>query len=269
MTLFAKILKKWKADQCGNPALRLPEFEYNNHPTINRIIFICGLHRSGTTLLERLLSSKFDVSYLRASVPESEGQHMQSVYKPAYEYGGPGRFAFSEQAYQDVEALTDFHMHRNKITDEWKNFVVGKSEVLLEKSPPNLIKIDWLRRVFPGSQFVIMTRDPRAVAAATLKWSKSSLPELMMHWGAAHSQALKAFRERDCTIVRYEDLIKDSNYELERTAHFLGLEARKRCSALEERHIELVNTNEKYIKAHAGARYGSGIWNHFGYDLSS
>ena len=248
-------------------AVRLENVDYCNNPKLERVVFVCGLHRSGTTLLERMLATSYELSYLRASVPESEGQHMQSVYRAAYHYGGPGRFAFSRAMRDELSSLGRTENCRERIMADWSRFVVGDSTTLLEKSPPNLTKIHWLRQVFPESRFVIMARDPRAVSAATQKWSKTSLPELMIHWNTAYSQAIEDFREEDCTIIRYEDLTEAPGAEIRRVAEFLQLVPRVAPEVMEERHSEMRNSNTKYFEMHEGTRYGSGIWNRFNYSV--
>ena len=247
---------------------RLPNLSYNDDPTLDRFIFICGLHRSGTTLLELLLSAKYDVSYLRSSVPESEGQHMQSVYRAANHFGGSGRFAFSSEMRAELDAhLSDPEDCRAKIVSDWSRFVVGSSRTLLEKSPPNLTKIFWLRQTFPGCRFVIITRDPRAVSAATQKWANLPLAELMRHWDAAYTQAMTDYKAADCIMVRYEDLCRAPEEEIGRVADFLELATRDGSGHVEERHKELVNSNAKYIEMHGGANYGTGIRHDLGYDI--
>lgn len=270
MPYFRKLYQTLKgvSGKPGGPVERFAELDYVHDPQIDRIVFICGLHRSGTTLLERLLSARCDTSCLRARVIESEGQHMQRVYAPATRYGGPGRFAFSAaRADADLTALGDPVARGRDVLAAWRGFVVGESPVLLEKSPPNLTKIAWLRQAFPGSRFVIMTRDPRAVAGATRKWSGTSLPELVMHWSAAYSRALADFADNDCIALRYEDLMDDPTAELDRLAAFLDLAPRRNGSGLEERHRTLSNSNTRYIAAHDGMTYGMGAWDSFGYSL--
>lgn len=243
---------------------RLADVDYNDAPRIERMLFICGLHRSGTTLLERLLVNRFDLACLRADVHESEGQHMQSVYSPAYKFGGPGYFAFSNPMRKELDALTDYAHHGRQILDEWERFVVGTSNVLIEKSPPNLTKIAWLRRVFPGARFVILLRDPRAVSAATQKWSKNSLPELMMHWNVAYHLAEKDFDPADCCHVRYEDLCTQPDAVLNQLGAFADLAPREAAGGIEQRFADLANTNAKYLSMH-DCEYGDGVWSRFGY----
>ena len=256
-----------QGDGEGSAVARLDGCVYNDDPKLSRVVFICGLHRSGTTLLERLMATRYDVSYLRANTPESEGQHMQTVFPIAAKYGGPGRFAFSDAMVADLETLSDHAACHRAIMESWSRFVVGTSGVLLEKSPPNLTKIAWLRAVFPGSRFVVLTRDPRAVAGATQKWSNTSLAELVLHWNIAHARASADLRDEDCITVRYEDLTQDPNAALSRIARFCALEEKPGAQDVEDRFSDIRNSNDKYLPAHSGVSYGPGIWSKFGYDL--
>ena len=180
------------------------------------------------------------------------------------DFGGPGRFAFSRAMMQELEGLRDHADCRERILADWRRFVVGTAPVLLEKSPPNLTKIWWLRSVFPDSRFVVVTRDPRAVAAATQKWSGTSLTELMLHWNTAYSHALDDFRVEDSIHLRYEDLTAHPDDEIARLGAFLECEARPEPGPLEENYTRLRNSNARYIAAHEGTRYGAGIWDRFG-----
>ena len=54
-----------------------------------KFVFICGLHKSGTSLLFRILRDHPDMSgFTNTGVPKDEGQHLQSVYPPAWRFGG-------------------------------------------------------------------------------------------------------------------------------------------------------------------------------------
>jgi hypothetical protein len=199
------------------------------------------------------------------NVSENEGQHAQAVYSPAFVFGGPGRFAFSADMRRELKALCDFENHRKAILSDWAAFVVGSSPTLIEKSPPNLTKIWWLRNVFPGAKFIILARDPLAVAGATLKWSRTSLEELMMHWHVAYSAALKDISPDDCITVRYEDFTADPETSVDRIGQFLAVERRPEALTISNRFKEMSNSNGKYIVMHGGRTYGKGAWNDFGY----
>ena len=67
----------------------------------HKLVFVGGLHRSGTTPLARVLAEHPDVSGFGATRPtgvtEDEGQHLQDLYPAARAYGGAGRFALPDQ----------------------------------------------------------------------------------------------------------------------------------------------------------------------------
>lgn len=252
----------------GQPVERREGIAYAANPRIERLVFICGLHRSGTTLLEHLLVSALRLSCLRMTVPENEGQHAQTVYSPAAVFGGPGRFAFSQEMERELHLLEDHDACRARILADWKPFVSGDFPALIEKSPPNLTKIWWLRKVFPGSKFLILTRDPRAVAGATQKrWGNGRLEDLVRHWHVAHSMALRDMDDGDCLGIRYEDLLQFEERTVTAISRFLGVAERSGRQTLPVRFRTLSSSNEGYIAMHGGRVYGAGAWNAFGYDI--
>ena len=76
-----------------------------NSVTSPCFIFVCGLHRSGTSVLHRAIRAHPDISGIDGTKsPEDEGQHLQSVYLPGGKFGGPGAFAL---AADDFEAFAE------------------------------------------------------------------------------------------------------------------------------------------------------------------
>ena len=213
-----------------------------------RMVFICGLHRSGTSLLEHHLSARYQVARLRGRVPENEGQFLQDVFPLEQPYGGPGHFAFYPQmSWGPVADPALAETIRARILTTWAPWIDRGGAVLVEKSPPNVTRIPYLRSVFSGARFVVWTRDPRAVSGSTQRWTASPLPLLMMHWNAAYMRAI-ADLEDDCLVESYEAFCDDPDATLTRIAGFCRLAPRVPPLPLTPRFARIANENAKYIE---------------------
>jgi hypothetical protein len=175
----------------------------------HRHLFICGLHRSGTSILHRVLRAHPQISgFHNTGVPEDEGQHLQSIFPPARAFGGPGKFCFADEAHLTEKSSLVTEDNRKKLAAEWHHHWDLSKTVLIEKSPPNIIRSRFLQAMFPDSYFVFLVRHPIAVASATQKWSHTQLPELVQHWDLAHQTMLQDRKHLShYLLIRYEDLV--------------------------------------------------------------
>ena len=86
----------------------------------HKFVFICGLHRSGTTILHECMRDHPDISgFYDTGAPHDEGQHLQDVFLPAYKFGGPGKFGFDQRAAlnENSELITD--INKRKLYKDW------------------------------------------------------------------------------------------------------------------------------------------------------
>ena len=191
----------------------------------HRFVFLAGLHRSGTTLLARLLAAHPEVSgFSGTGVDADEGQHLQTVYPAAKVWGGPGRFGFAPEAHFTETQASEEKARR--LFEEWSPHWDLTRPVLLEKSPPNLLKTLFLQALFPGSQFVIVLRHPIAASLATAKWRQTRrFGRLLEHWLRCHEifEADKPRLER-VHVIRYEDLVREPEPVLRGVFEFLELD---------------------------------------------
>lgn len=114
---------------------------------------------------------------------------------------------------------------RARLWASWCPYWDLNKPVLVEKSPPNLVRTRFLQAIFPQSLFLIVVRHPIAVAYATKKWSRTRVGSLMRHWMVAHELLLADIPlvER-IRIVRYEDLVAHPGEVLQQVFDFVGLE---------------------------------------------
>lgn len=210
--------------------------------TTHQHVFIGGLHRSGTSLLHRILASHPDISgFSDTDAIEDEGQHLQSVYSPANVYGGAGRFAFDSDAYLDESSPLVTDANRKALYGSWAKYWDESASTLIEKSPPNVIRSRFLQALFPGARFIFVTRDPVAVSLATHKWAPDSWWQLLMHWEVAHRILLKDLPYiHHYRLVRYEEFMQNPDAVLANLCDFLG------CSAITPNEEIQPDVNRRY-----------------------
>lgn len=218
--------------------------EFDAPPLLDgaRLAFIGGLHRSGTSLIHRCLSDHPEVSgFQNTGVPEDEGQHLQSVYLPAGAFGQVGQFGFRPESYLDEHSPLASRENALRLLSDWLPHWDTSRRILVEKSPPNLVRTRFLQELFPASRFIVVLRHPIAVAYASQKWTsrmpvlrrlgvadernpKLWIHTLVEHWLVCHERF-----ERDRPLLRhlhvlhYEDFVDSPQEHLERLHEFLGL----------------------------------------------
>jgi len=191
-------------------------------------IFIAGLHRSGTSLLHEILREHPDISGIvdsPAKEYEDEGQFLQSVYPVGGVFGGPGKFAFAPEAHMTESHPLATRENAEHIFQDWSRYWDVTRRYLIEKSPPNLVRTRFLQALFPNSKFIVVLRHPVPVAYATIKWSKSNIPELIEHWLVAHERYRADMSALNSVLtLRYEQFIRRPQVVLDKIYQFLGLE---------------------------------------------
>lgn len=257
----------------------------------HRMVFVGGLHRSGTTLLADCIADHPEVSGLSGTgVPMNEGQFLQKVYAPAGTkrtiwpiryldrllppmishrgYGGPGRFAFDPGSHLTEESPQATPSNADRVFRAWAPFLDPTCEVVVEKSPPNLLRTRFLQELFPESWFIIVYRHPIPVSFATRRWARiRPLYFLFQHWVLASETF-----ERDqshlkrCFALRYEDFVASPEQTLADIYRFLELRPQplRRTVRPEVNDAYFERWNEKISGKPVGPRYAEFLRDRFG-----
>ena len=191
----------------------------------HRYVFVGGLHRSGTSLVARLIATLPGVAAItNAPVPENEGVYLQGAIPHTALHGRPMHFATDPEQHLVEGCAFDRLEVRTRIEADWAPWF-ATAPWRVEKSPPNLTRMRLYQQLFPLAQFVVVIRHPEAVAAATRKWVERDLPAMVDHWLDAHERVAGDLpRLHSVLTLRYEDLVADPGRAMAMLAAFLDLE---------------------------------------------
>jgi hypothetical protein len=195
-------------------------------PDRKTLVFVGGLHRSGTSLMHEALRAHPEISgFQNTGVPEDEGQHLQTLYPPAMAFGGPGRFGFDDRAYMDETHPLSSPTTARALMNQWRPYWDAGKNTLVEKSPTNLVRTRFLQSLFPDARFVMIMRHPLAVSYATRKWTKATIEQLIQHWLVCHERftADLAYLHH-VYVTTYEQLVDDPEQIFDGVCAFVGVE---------------------------------------------
>jgi hypothetical protein len=208
-----------------------------------QIIFVGGLHRSGTSLLHEILRSHPAISgFTNTGAIKDEGQKLQTVYPADLVFGGPGRFGFNKASFMDEKHFLATSENSKRLLKEWSRYWDLKKDYILEKSPPNIVRTRFLQQIFPESIFIIILRHPIAVAYATKKWLRTDIRSLIEHSLRCYERFLEdmPFLNR-VYVFRYEDFVLDPRHHIHELLEWVGVELFEFQNEIQP------NINDKYF----------------------
>lgn len=188
-------------------------------------LFIVGMPRTGTTLLERILSNHGEVS------AAGELADFQQALGWAAD-----RFVSSPPAPASLEALSavDLAAVGRRYLDKTRPYWNGK-RFMVDKNPANVFQAWAIARALPQARILCLVREPMDACFSNLKelFSGGAYPysydltDLATHYRAFAQSALhwqKLFPGQ-FMAVKYEDLVTDAPRVAGEVASFCGLDA--------------------------------------------
>lgn len=194
-------------------------------------IFICGMPRSGTTLVEQILASHSRVSGAGelgalAQVLTEESSRLRRRYPEWVPQTGPQEWQKLGRRY--LELTAHFRNQRERFTD---------------KMPNNWQALGAIRAMLPGARIVICRRDPLENCWSCFKqffthgWEFTyDIDQLAMFWHA-FDRAASAWAASDPEHVReqgYEALTEDPETQIRALLAFCGLPFERACLEFHE-----------------------------------
>lgn len=191
----------------------------------HRYVFVGGLHRSGTSLLARLVAGLDGVAGITgAPVPAGEGAYLTGALPHTARHGRPGHFATDPAQHLIEGHPLDRLETALRLEYDWGPWFDAAAPWRVEKSPVNLVRMRLLQSLLPLSQFVLVVRHPLAVAQAVAKWTGEDVGTAVAYWEAAMARVLTDLPYLHAVLpVRYEDIVASPSRELARVAAFLDL----------------------------------------------
>lgn len=195
----------------------------------DRFVFIVGMPRSGSTLVEQILSSHPDVygagevKYLSRALGQLRDR-FPSLPKYPEMVGklSPAQYDITAKNYQ--KALANGAGDAKKITDKLLTnyFFLGLINLLFPKAKVINTKRDPVDTCLSGFTKLFKDDMPHSYDLAELGRYYAKYRELMEHWE-------KVLPEGFMTNVVYEDVVADTEKEAKRLIEFLGLPWDAKC----------------------------------------
>ena len=200
----------------------------------DRLVFLIGSPRSGSTLLARMLgahSALFAPPETHLLTPLAHLGFYASVERAPYDP------IITQQAARElVKALPggedDYLSALRACTDTvYERLLVGsRRRLLLEKTPAYALILDFVAKLYPRARYLVLTRHPLAVWSSYVESFFDGDHRVAHAWNPLLERYVPAIarflRERPVPLLqlRYEELVRDPEREMRRVAAFLGID---------------------------------------------
>lgn len=194
------------------------------------IFFVIGSYNAGTTVIKRVLATHPDISFLpiEGDLLTSELSNMEEGGWHRCLYGNRERISLYRKS---------VNINAEKLLKDWAPWI-KKENYFLEKSIANSVRMEQLRKAFPGCKFVNVIRSPEGVVNGIKKRSKptgnakkqlksDTYPEPLLYcqWSYIYNLIKSDSRPEDTYHCSYENFITNPDSSTKSIFKYLGLKS--------------------------------------------
>lgn len=236
-------------------------------------VFILGAPRSGTTLVEQVLSAH---SAVRAGGEHAWLSELRAVAHRLCPDRGDFPGCLDATAAADARHLATVLRDHYFARAEAAGLTGPGARLFTDKTPFNEINLPLLLMAFPAAKLVLVKRDPRDVAVSMLSNNLSHgfncafrIEDIVRHLAATEALVAHYLRELGCAVhvLQYERFVADFETETRRLLEYIGLTFEKSCLDFHE--------SRRYAPTPSYARVAEkvndrsiGRWRHFAQELA-
>ena len=216
--LFKNILKTFETINFENSNKDIPS---------KKIIFICGMPRSGTTLTEQIIASHNEV------YGAGELVYLQQTIK---------KFFYNDLKFDKQKIIENQSLIKNIISSEYLehfNIYNLNENIITDKAPQNFRWIGFIKIFFPNSKIIHCFRNPKdnclslfknSFASSMMDWSNN--PEDIANYYNLYSELMTFWKTKIPNFihdVEYESLVHNKDQEIKKILDFCGLVWDEKC----------------------------------------
>ena len=206
--------------------------ENNKDIPQKKIIFICGMPRSGTTLTEQILASHTEV------YGAGELVYLQQVIQKNF---------YQDSKLDKQKIIENQNFSKNTISSEYLehlNIYDISEKIITDKAPQNFRWIGFIKIFFPNSKIIHCYRNPRdnclslfknSFASSMMNWSNNSKD--IANYYNLYLEIMEFWKSKIPSFifdVEYESLVKDKEREIKKILNFCDLPWDEKCLSPEK-----------------------------------
>ncbi len=193
-------------------------------------VFIVGSTNSGTTLLHSILARHPKIGSMRLEglyYTDQFERYRKKVLKSRGEKSGAGKRAWATVPERSRMDENTTGVDVDKLKRQWGGrFNDIKKPVLLEKSPPNAVRVRWLQKHFENAHFIGIIRNGYAVSEGIRRKTRHDIRKAALQWSNANEIMLADFEHLERKkLIRYERLTEKPEEVIGEVCEFIGIEA--------------------------------------------